>query len=86
MMTDGGHMEEKCLGKLKLVAKKETQTFKMSMARVFVKNISRVLMEGSCCGSIFSGVNYRGKSHSIHKPGEFRTRVGRAKSVLLRKC
>ena len=74
------------MGRLKLVTNTETRTFKMSMARVLVKNISRVVMEGSCCGTIFSGLNYKGKRHRIHKPRELRTRVRKAKSVLLRNC
>jgi hypothetical protein len=86
VMTDRGHTEEKCLGISKLVAKKETNFFKMSVPRVLVKKISRVVMEGSCCVTIYSRVNYQGKSHSIQKPGEFLTRVSKAKSVLLRKC
>ena len=86
VMTDRGNTGEKCVGKLKLVTKKETKTFNMSMARVLGKNIARVVMEGSCCGNIYSGVNYRGKSHRISRPGEFLTRVRKAKSVVLRNC
>ena len=71
VMTDRGYEEEKCVGKLKLVTKKETETFTMSMTRVLVKNIARVVVEGSCCVTIYSGVNYKGKSHRIHKPGKF---------------
>ena len=85
-MTDRGYEEEKCVGKLKLVAKKETETFTMSMTRVLVKNIARMVIKGSCCATIYSGVNFKGRSHSIHKPGELRTRVRKAKSVLLRNC
>ena len=58
----------------------------MSLARVLVKNIAKVMMEGSCCGTIYSMVNYRGKSHKINRPGEFLSRVRKAKSVLLKKC
>ena len=39
VMTDRGHMGEKCVGRLKLVTNTETRTFSMSMARVLVKNI-----------------------------------------------
>ena len=86
VMTDRGYEGEKCVGKLKLVAKKETETFTMSMTRVLVKNIARVVVEGSCCVTIYSGVNYKGKSHRIHKPGKFLIKVRKAKSVLLRNC
>jgi hypothetical protein len=86
VMTDRGYMGEECVGRLKLITNTETKAFNMSMARVLVKNIARVVMEGSCCGTIFSGANYRGKSHRINRPGEFRTRVRKAKSVLLRNC
>ena len=86
VMTDRGHEGEECVGRLKLITNTETRLFKMSMARVLVKNIARVVMEGSCCGTIYSGVNYRGKSHRINRPGEFLTMVRKAKSVLLRNC
>ena len=86
VMTDRGYMGEECVGRLKLVTNRETRTFKMSMARVLVKNIARVVMEGSCCGTIYSGMNYRGKSHRINRPGDFLTRVRKAKSVVLRNC
>jgi hypothetical protein len=86
VMTDRGYMGEECVGRIKLVTNTETKISKMSMARVLVKNIARVVMEGSCCGTIYSRVNYRGKSHSIHKPGEFLSRVRKAKSVVLRNC
>ena len=86
IVTDGGHLGDKCAGNLKLVTTTETRTFNKSMARVMVKNISRVVVEGSCCGTIYSGVKFRGKSHSITKPGKFRTRVQKAKSVILRNC
>ena len=46
VMTDRGHMGEECVGRLKLVTNTETRTFSMSMARVLVKNIARVVMEG----------------------------------------
>ena len=86
VMTDGGHMGEQCVGNLKLVTNTETQTFNMSMARVLVRGIARVVVEGSCCGTIYSRVNYRGKSHSLNRPGEFLTRVRQAKSVVFRNC
>ena len=86
VMADRGYMGDECVGRLKLVTNTETRSFNMSMARVLVKNIARVVMEGSCCGTIYSGMNYRGKSHRINRPGEFLTRVRKAKSVVLRNC
>ena len=74
------------MGSLGLVTRGEKKTFHRSMKRLFVKNIARVVVEGSCCGTIYSRINYRGKNHSIDSPGEFLTEVRRVKSVVLRRC
>ena len=86
VITDGGHLGGKCEGTLKLVTKTETKAFNMSLARLMVKNIARVVVEGSCCGTIYSRINFRGKSQSIKRPGNFLTRVRKAQSVVLRNC
>ena len=86
VMTDRGHFNKDCVGNLKLVTNTESKTFMMSMARVLVKNIARVVVKGSCCCTIYSGLNYRGRSHSITKPGEFLTRIRKVKSLILKNC
>eukprot|EP00092_Neocalanus_flemingeri_P051615 GFUD01060119.1.p2 GENE.GFUD01060119.1~~GFUD01060119.1.p2 ORF type:complete len:111 (+),score=29.57 GFUD01060119.1:72-404(+) len=86
VINDGGHVETECVGNLRLVTNAKTETFSTSMSRVLVRDIARVVVEGSCCGVIYSGVNYRGRSHSINRPGEFLTRVRHVKSVVLRRC
>ena len=86
VIRDGGHVGADCVGNLRLVTNTGIETFTMSMTRVLVRDIARVVVEGSCCGTIYSRVNYRGRSHSINRPGEFLTGVPRARSVVLRRC
>merc|ERR1712142_864380 len=86
VMVDGRHGTKQCVGSLKLVTNTESKIFTMSMARMLVRNIARVVVEGSCCGTIYSGAGYKGRSHRISRPGEVIMRVRRVKSVILSNC
>ena len=86
IMTDGGKVTKECIGNLKLVTKTKTNTFTMSMARMMVKSIARVVVEGSCCATIYSGAKYKGRSHRISSPGEFFIKMRRVRSVILSSC
>ena len=86
VMVDGRHGTKQCVGSLKLVTNTESKIFTMSMARMLVRNIARVVVEGSCCGTIYSGLRYRGRSHRIESQGEFLTRIRKVKSVILNNC
>ena len=86
IIMDRGYHTNNCVGSLKLITNTDSHTFTMNMTMVLVRNIARVVVEGSCCGTIYSGLRYRGRSHRIESQGEFLTRIRKVKSVILNNC
>ena len=78
--------ESDCVGSLKLVTTDRTHIVRISESRLNIKNVKQVVVEGSCCGSIYFKKNFRGRSTSWDRAGLIKTSLWRVKSVRLRGC
>merc|ERR1719312_2382312 len=86
MEGEGRNHSGNCVGHLKFQTKKETLRFSKSSSKTKVKNIEKLTLEGTCCVIIYSRKNFRGKSHSINKPGDTFPRLKKVHSVKLKNC
>ena len=83
---DRGNYTNNCVGSLQLITSTGTTILTMSMTSMLVKNIARVVVQGTCCATIYSGRYYRGKSRRLSGQGEFFTMFRRVRSVRLTNC
>merc|ERR1711872_1003182 len=76
--------ESDCVGSLKLVTTDRTHIVRISESRLNIKNVKQVVVEGSCCGSIYFKKNFRVRSTSWDRAGLIKSSLWRVKSVRLR--
>merc|ERR1711915_786835 len=86
VMTDGGFANAKCIGILKILTPTRTHILKESVARLNIKEVMKVIVEGSCCGRIYLKRNFSGRHKSWKRAGLVESKLRRVKSVRIEQC
>merc|ERR1711915_732758 len=86
VMTDRGSANAKCIGILKILTPTKTHILTESVARLNIKEVVQVMVEGSCCGRIYFKRNFRGRHKSWNRAGLVKSKLRRVKSVRIEQC
>merc|ERR1711872_586483 len=86
VMTDGGSANAKCIGILKILTPTKTHILRKSVARLNIKEVMQVMVEGSCCGRIYFKRNFRGRHKSWKRAGLVEFKLRKVRSVRIEQC